>query len=89
MHQLPELARLCRRMGVDKLWTDRVVPIGRGKEMADLTIRREDLPAYLDAIRREASLRALSIREQRLAPGVPCSFSAEETAMCAARGANW
>lgn len=45
------LARLCRRMGVDKLWTDRVVPIGRGREMADLTIRREDLPAYLDAIR--------------------------------------
>ena len=52
MHQMPELARLCRRMGVDKLWTDRVVPIGRGREMADLTIRREEFPAYLDAIRR-------------------------------------
>lgn len=52
LHQLPELARICRSIGVDKLWTDRIVPIGRGSEMADLAIRREDMPAYLDAIRR-------------------------------------
>jgi len=50
--QLPTVARKCRRCSVTKLWTDRLVPIGRGAELNDLVIDKENLPGYLKSLKK-------------------------------------
>lgn len=47
MRYLPVVARACRRIGVHKLWSDRLVPIGNGKEIQELEITEKELPDYL------------------------------------------
>ncbi len=49
---LPEVARECRRRKITKLWTDRIVPIGNGTELADLAITSDVLPSYLKALKK-------------------------------------
>lgn len=45
--QLPKVAHKCRKCGITKLWSDRVVPIGNGLELSDLEITKEILPEYV------------------------------------------
>ncbi len=52
MNQLPLVAKECRKRYITKLWSDRMVPIGNGEEMADLAITSQDLSDYLCALRR-------------------------------------
>lgn len=47
MRFLPIVARECRRRGVHKLWSDRLVPIGKGKDIQALEITDSEFPAYL------------------------------------------
>lgn len=47
MQFLPVVARECRKRGVHKLWSDRLVPIGKGKDIQALEIAEKDIPAYL------------------------------------------
>ena len=47
---LPHVAQECRRRGVTRLWSDRLVPIGRGSEL--LTIDKTLLPDYLRTLRK-------------------------------------
>ena len=49
---LPEIAGECRRRGITKLWSDRLVPIGGGEEMKDLVITERELPDYLRALKK-------------------------------------
>lgn len=49
---LPHVAAACRMRGVSCLWSDRLVPIGGGAELKELTIGADELPAYLDSLRR-------------------------------------
>lgn len=50
--QLPQVAAECRRAGITKLWTDRLVPIGNGEELRELAITAELLPDYLRVLRK-------------------------------------
>lgn len=49
-HDLPEVAAACRKRGLTRLWSDRIVPIGGGADMAALTIGRDELPEYLASL---------------------------------------
>ena len=49
---LPTVAKECRRRGITKLWSDRLVPIGNGEDLAALSITREQLPAYLQYLKK-------------------------------------
>ncbi len=44
---IPAVARACRRNGITKLWSDRLVPIGNAKELEELKITKEIFPDYV------------------------------------------
>ncbi len=46
------VARECRKRGISRLWTDRLVPIGNGAEMDQLCISKEEMPAYIESIKK-------------------------------------
>ena len=48
---LPSVARECRKSGVYKLWSDRLVPIGTGEGLSDLSITKEIMPHYIDTLK--------------------------------------
>lgn len=50
--QLPALAAQCRKRGVTKLWSDRLVPIGNGEEIRHLTIGQDILEDYLRVLKK-------------------------------------
>ena len=52
MRYLPAVARKCRRIGIHKLWSDRLVPIGNGREIRELEITEKELPQYLRYLKR-------------------------------------
>lgn len=49
---LPKVANICRRFGITKLWSDRLVPIGNGRELEELAITKELLPEYLAMLKK-------------------------------------
>ena len=49
---LPVVARACRRRGITKLWTDRLVPIGNAQQIEELVIDRQLLPKYLKMLKK-------------------------------------
>ena len=49
---LPEVAGECRKNHISKLWSDRIVPIGNGKELCDLTITEPELPEYINMLKK-------------------------------------
>ena len=49
---LPLVANECRKRGITKLWSDRIVPIGNGKEIEELAITPDVLPDYLRTLRK-------------------------------------
>ena len=50
--QLTKVAAACRRHGITRLWSDRLVPIGNAKDMEALTITKQWLPAYLRTLKK-------------------------------------
>ena len=49
-HYLPHVAAKCRRYGITKLWTDRLVGIGNGEQLQ--TISAQLLPQYLKTLKK-------------------------------------
>ena len=49
---LPVVARECRRRGITKLWSDRLVPIGNGQQLQTLALTAGDMPRYIRALKR-------------------------------------
>ena len=49
---LPLVARECRKRGITKLWSDRLVPIGNGKELEKLLITADDFYSYRDTLKK-------------------------------------
>lgn len=49
---LPHVAKECRRRGITKLWSDRLVPIGGGKELKALAITDTELPDYINQLKK-------------------------------------
>ena len=49
---LPRVASACRKHGITKLWTDRLVPIGAGEQLLDSVITKDFLSEYLKAIKK-------------------------------------
>ncbi len=49
---LPSVAAECRKRRITKLWSDRLVPIGNGKELEELQITPEELPRYLRSMKK-------------------------------------
>ena len=49
---IPKIATKCRRAGVTKLWSDRMVPIGRGENLKDLCITESEIPAYIQTLKK-------------------------------------
>ena len=49
---LGSVAHECRKNGITKLWSDRLVPIGNGEAMEQLAITPELFPDYLKALKR-------------------------------------
>jgi radical SAM protein with 4Fe4S-binding SPASM domain len=47
---LPLVANECRKRGITKLWSDRLVPIGNGKELEKLIITSDDFYSYRDTL---------------------------------------
>lgn len=50
--QLPQVAKECRKRRITKLWSDRLVPIGNGQDIADLAIGPELLPDYIKTMKK-------------------------------------
>lgn len=61
MQFLPVVARECRKRGVHKLWSDRLVPIGNGKELRELEISGKEFPAYLHYLKKAQGNRITKI----------------------------
>lgn len=53
--QFPTVARECYKHNLTKLWTDRLVPIGNGKEIEELSITKELLPQYIKVLKKVSS----------------------------------
>lgn len=49
---LPQTAAKCRKYGISKLWTDRLVPIGNAEQLQELAITKDILPAYLKTLKK-------------------------------------
>ena len=47
MNYLPLVAKECRKRGITKLWSDRLVPIGNGQELQALEITAKEMPQYI------------------------------------------
>lgn len=47
---LPLVANECRKRGITKLWSDRLVPIGNGKELESLLITADEFYSYRDTL---------------------------------------
>ena len=52
IRHLPQVAAMCRKCGVTKLWSDRLVPIGNGENMRALWIGPEEFPEYLRQLKK-------------------------------------
>lgn len=52
---LPIVAKECYKCHITKLWSDRLVPIGNGKEIESLTITKELLPQYIKVLKKISS----------------------------------
>lgn len=49
---LPQVAKQCRKRGITKLWSDRLVPIGTGAGLSELAITEEILPDYVKTLKK-------------------------------------
>ncbi|MBR6515009.1 MAG: radical SAM protein [Clostridia bacterium] len=49
---LPKVARECRKRGITKLWSDRLVPIGNGEELRELIIDKDELESYIKVMKK-------------------------------------
>ena len=49
---LPKLAKECRKKGISKLWSDRLVPIGNGKDMKALEITKDEMTDYISYLKK-------------------------------------
>lgn len=49
---IPAVARECRKRGITKLWSDRLVPIGKGEELCELAITKKEMPLYIKAMKK-------------------------------------
>ena len=49
---LPVVARECRKRKITKLWSDRIVPIGNGRELDELKITSDDLEGYIKCLKK-------------------------------------
>ena len=49
---LPQVAHQCRKRGITKLWSDRLVPIGTGEGLSQLAITEEVLPDYIKTLKK-------------------------------------
>lgn len=49
---LPQVANTCRKNGITKLWSDRLVPIGNGQSISDMSISSTELYDYIKAIKK-------------------------------------
>lgn len=49
---LPHVAGECRKHGITKLWSDRLVPIGNGEEMLDLAVTKDVFPDYVKLLKK-------------------------------------
>lgn len=59
--QIPLVAKECRKRGITKLWSDRLVPIGNGENLKDLTITKDTLLLYLAAMRKAQGYRITNL----------------------------
>jgi len=48
---LPGVAKVCRKNRITKLWSDRLVPIGNGQEIASLAISSVELLDYINTMK--------------------------------------
>jgi len=49
---IPKVAWECRKRGITKLWSDRIVPIGSGEDLEKLAMTAEVLPDYLKVLKK-------------------------------------
>ena len=61
MKYLPKVASECRKRHIHKLWSDRLVPIGRGEALQDISITKEALPTYLCYLRKAQGCRVTQL----------------------------
>ena len=48
----PKVAKVCYKKQISKLWSDRLVPIGNGKELENLEITKNILPDYIKSMKK-------------------------------------
>lgn len=51
-NHIPDIAKECRKRKITKLWSDRLVPIGNGQDLQQLEISKEDLPRYIESLKK-------------------------------------
>ena len=44
---IPTVAKECRKRKITKLWSDRLVPVGNGQNLENLTVTDKDIPEYI------------------------------------------
>lgn len=49
---IPKVAAECRKRRITKLWSDRLVPIGNGEDLAQLAITADIMPQYIKALKK-------------------------------------
>lgn len=49
---LPEVAKACRKYRITKLWSDRLVPIGNGEEISELSISSNEITDYIEMLKK-------------------------------------
>ncbi len=52
IQHLPKVANECRKRRITKLWSDRLVPIGNGEELAQLNITADTMPEYIEMLKK-------------------------------------
>ena len=59
----PEVARKCRELGVNHLWSDRFIPSGRGEEVADMLLSPDETLAFFQLM---YSSRSIEKKQSRI-----------------------
>jgi GeoRSP system SPASM domain protein len=52
-HEFPNVVKACKKIGVDRVWSDRLIPSGSGEEMAEYMLSQEETQEFFQMMRRE------------------------------------
>ncbi len=52
-HEFPNVVKACKKIGVDRVWSDRLIPSGSGEEMSEYMLSPNETQEFFEMMKRE------------------------------------